>query len=180
MRHVEGDVEHGALGAAEDREPGEQGHLDRARPAEVERAAERWVVSTRERSAAAAETEPLERHAPEHRLLKRDRFVVPGTEAPQLAQARCERAEQAPHPDVEDYLQDVDDVDGRRGSVALQGPGLAHHLHPLRERLCLPFGDVVRRKDGLQKRHRAHAIDLPGACHRRRRENGANISLLVI
>ena len=119
---VQSGVEHGALRAAEDREPGEQRHLDRARPAEVERAAERRIVSTGERAAAAAETEPFEGHAPEHGLLKCDRLVVPGAEASELAQARGEGAEEAPRPDVEDDLQDVDDVDRRGGSVALQAP----------------------------------------------------------
>ena len=171
---VQSDVEHGALRAAEDREPGEQRHLGRARPAEVERAAERWIVSTRERAAAAAETEPFEGHAPEHGLLKCDRFVVPGAEASELAQARREGAEEAPRPDVEDDLQDVHDVDRRGGSVALQGPGLAHHLHSLGERLGLPFADVVRRKDGLQKRHGRHAIDLLAPCHRRSTRKNAN------
>jgi len=119
VREVEQDIERGALRTAEDWQPRKQGNLDRARSAEIEGAAEWWIVSPGERTAATAEAETFEGHAPQDCLLKRDGLVVPRAEAAEIAEARGERTEERPHPDVEDDLEDVHDIDGPRSSVAL-------------------------------------------------------------
>ena len=99
--------------------------------------ADRRPVAPGQRAAAAAEPEPLEQHAPQDRLLERDRcshHVPIWSSRPEPGR---EAAEEHPHADVERDLDRVHGVDRRS---ACRSPAAPTPRTP-----CGPLGERARR-----------------------------------
>jgi hypothetical protein len=143
QRDVQPDVEPGPPGAAEHGQAGEHRLLGGAGAHEVQHAADRREVAAGQRPEPAAQAEPLEHHAPQDRLLERDRRPPPPADRGQTAELRRAAAEHEPDADEQRDLEHVDDVDQRRGAVALQRPRLAHHPRALGERPPDPVQRII-------------------------------------
>src|SRR5262249_19047486 len=122
-----------------------------------EEAPDRREIAPGERPAAAAEPEDLEEHAPDDRLLERDRVQPPGRDRAEAAEA--EAREEGPAEDVEAHLHGVQEENAERRAVALHRPGGAHHPPPLVERLLHPFERRVRRRRRIEQTHGASITD---------------------